>query len=187
MVRVEHPSLFKFHLSQQTLDSCLVQKAIQLEVAVAWGEILREPLKRKIEENSQASVSLVDWLIPRCHSTWGGGWWWAPCRPPPSSGSAFSRSASWPTSGSTRSARWCSAGGLETAVVTFYIKTHFHVALKCDSLRRRISAISLVLYLQSRCFFFGPMISSVVALHTAFARPWNTKVWRAILWGLVTL
>ena len=26
-------------------------------------------------------------------------------------------------------------------------------------------------YLQSRCFFFGPMSSSVVALHTALARP----------------
>ena len=126
----------------------------------------------KLKKTSR-KASLVDWLIPRCHSTWGGGWWWAPCRPPPSSGSAFSRSASWPTSGSKRSARWCSAGGLETAVGTSYTKTHFHVALKCGSLRRRISALSFVLYLQSRCFFFGPMISSVVALHTAFARPWK--------------
>ena len=58
-------------------------------------------------------------------------------------------------------------------LLLFYIKTHFHVALKCGSLRRRISALSFVLYLQSRCFFFGPMISSVVALHTAFARPWK--------------
>ena len=29
------------------------------------------------------------------------------------------------------------------------------------------------LHLQSRCFFFGPIISSVVALHTAFASPWK--------------
>ena len=33
--------------------------------------------------------------------------------------------------------------------------------------------------LQSRCFFFGPMISSVVALHTALARPWPARLCRA--------
>jgi len=31
---------------------------------------------------------------------------------------------------------------------------------------------SLSLYLQSRCFFLGPIISSVVALQTDLARPW---------------
>ena len=33
--------------------------------------------------------------------------------------------------------------------------------------------------LQSRCFFLGPMISSVVALHTALARPWPARLCRA--------
>lgn len=33
--------------------------------------------------------------------------------------------------------------------------------------------------LQSRCFFFGPMTSSVVALQTAFASPWPAIEWRA--------
>lgn len=27
-------------------------------------------------------------------------------------------------------------------------------------------------YSQSKCFFLGPIISSVVALHTDFAKPW---------------
>ena len=60
---------------------------------------------------------------------------------------------------------------------------HFDVALKCDSLRRRLSASSFVLYLQSRCFFFGPMISSVVALHTAFARPWKYESLKSNIMG----
>ena len=74
MVHIERTSLFKFHLRQQTLDSCLVQKAIQLEVAVTWGEILREPLKRKIEENFQASATRwFDWyLVAIAHEVVGG-------------------------------------------------------------------------------------------------------------------
>lgn len=31
-------------------------------------------------------------------------------------------------------------------------------------------------YLQSKCFFLGPMSSSVVALHTDFARPWPARL-----------
>lgn len=38
--------------------------------------------------------------------------------------------------------------------------------------RRRISRDFHFLYLQSRCFFLGPIISSVVALQTDLARPW---------------
>lgn len=33
--------------------------------------------------------------------------------------------------------------------------------------------------LQSKCFFFGPIISSVVALHTDLANPCPAKLWRA--------
>lgn len=36
-------------------------------------------------------------------------------------------------------------------------------------------------HLQSKCFFFGPMISSVVALQTDLANPWPDKLWRAAL------
>lgn len=35
------------------------------------------------------------------------------------------------------------------------------------------------IYLQSKCFFFGAIISSVVALHTDLARPWPAKLCRA--------
>lgn len=35
------------------------------------------------------------------------------------------------------------------------------------------------LHLQSKCFFFGPMHSSVVALHTDLASPWPARLWRA--------
>lgn len=34
-------------------------------------------------------------------------------------------------------------------------------------------------YLQSKCFFFGPIISSVVALQTDLANPWPAKLCRA--------
>lgn len=34
-------------------------------------------------------------------------------------------------------------------------------------------------HLQSKCFFLGPIISSVVALHTDLARPWPAKLCRA--------
>ncbi len=34
-------------------------------------------------------------------------------------------------------------------------------------------------YSQSRCFFLGPITSSVVALHTDLARPWPAIEWRA--------
>lgn len=34
-------------------------------------------------------------------------------------------------------------------------------------------------HLQSKCFFFGPIISSVVALHTDLAKPCPAKLWRA--------
>lgn len=34
-------------------------------------------------------------------------------------------------------------------------------------------------HLQSKCFFFGPIISSVVALHTDLASPWPAKLCRA--------
>lgn len=33
-----------------------------------------------------------------------------------------------------------------------------------------------ILYSQSKCFFLGPMSSSVVALHTDFARPWPARL-----------
>ena len=36
-----------------------------------------------------------------------------------------------------------------------------------------------LLHLQSKCFFFGPIISSVVALQTAFANPCPAKLCRA--------
>lgn len=34
-------------------------------------------------------------------------------------------------------------------------------------------------HLQSKCFFFGPIISSVVALHTDLANPCPARLWRA--------
>lgn len=34
-------------------------------------------------------------------------------------------------------------------------------------------------HLQSKCFFLGAIISSVVALHTDLASPWPAKLWRA--------
>lgn len=34
-------------------------------------------------------------------------------------------------------------------------------------------------HLQSKCFFFGPIISSVVALHTDLARPCPARLCRA--------
>lgn len=37
----------------------------------------------------------------------------------------------------------------------------------------------LRVHLQSKCFFFGPIISSVVALHTDFANPCPAKLCRA--------
>lgn len=43
----------------------------------------------------------------------------------------------------------------------------------------RQSRPTLHRYLQSRCFFFGPIISSVVALHTDFASPWPARLCRA--------
>ena len=32
---------------------------------------------------------------------------------------------------------------------------------------------------QSKCFFLGPIISSVVALQTDLAKPWPERLWRA--------
>lgn len=34
-------------------------------------------------------------------------------------------------------------------------------------------------YSQSKCFFLGAIISSVVALQTDFANPWPAMLWRA--------
>ena len=125
-------------------------------------------------------------LLPHCHSTWGGGWWWVPCRRPPSWGSGFSRSANWRASGLTHSVRWCSAASLQTTACTlegdwFFLPATVNLLdikwwlfSRCDDGNEKLIPFSsYFIYLQSRCFFFGPIISSVVALHTALARPWK--------------
>ena len=125
--------------------------------------------------------------LPHFRSTWGDGWWWGPCRQPPSSGSGFSRSASWRALEWTRSARWCSAASLRNTTRTFKETwKQLHATAKPLGWFIQFSLDFIVwhywqstahifnqLHLQSRCFFFGPIISSVVALHTAFASPWK--------------
>ena len=42
-----HTPTFSSNHRWLTLNSCLVQEAIELKIAVAWSEILREPLQKK--------------------------------------------------------------------------------------------------------------------------------------------
>lgn len=61
--------------------------------------------------------------------------------------------------------RWCTLNSSNNAIYTYCIPTYLNY-------HNLIKWWQHLLHLQSRCFFFGPITSSVVALQTDFAKPW---------------
>lgn len=81
--------------------------------------------------------------------------------------------------GEKRECNWMNGKMLTFLCVWVCVNRYFSHLLTYSVKSCVVFCIRCALHLQSKCFFFGPMHSSVVALHTDLASPWPARLWRA--------